>query len=353
LTRTGADGIEAAITPQHVTTALAAVAETVFPHRALETQKLWMNRSMFKPRAMTTRLTSAAMSRINNALPLFPTGVDGSKFSESELVGLLEWSLPPQWREKFDLKGYIPSAYDRARLVTECEAIERHLKPDDGNNKTTEKTKAPNKRSRGEKSNTRGDRNSSYKKTKYFCTEHGNNPTHPTSDCWTLKNRERENSGSNKGRSTNSNRSFSNKSFRKELHLLSKKSSKKEVLDLYAGAIQKERVKLANNKKKRRARASALLSDSSSSDSEMSVGNIETVNVKKRSDRDQPNGKKRSGAKTKISSSQVKSSLRKSRNTDKVETMAEEQAYQKTVEWLKDHGESDADEKLETSEDSN
>jgi len=242
LARTGADGIEAAITPENVATSLAAVAETVFPHRALETQKLWMNRSMFKPRAMTTRLTSAVMSRINNALPLFPTGVDTSKFTEPELVGLLEWSLPPAWREKFDLKGYIPSEFSRTRLVTECEAIERHLRPDDGNsnNKTTEKTKSPKKRGRGENSNTRGDRNSGNKKTKFFCTEHGNNPTHPTSECWTLKNRDRENSGSNKSRPNNSNRSFSNKSFRKELHLLSKKSSKKEVLDLYAGAIQKE-----------------------------------------------------------------------------------------------------------------
>ena len=99
--RTGDDGVEAAISPEHVTTSLNAVAETVFPHRALETQRLWMNRSMHKPRSMTTRMTLAAISRINNALPLFPAGTDASKFSETELVGLLEWSLPPQWRETF------------------------------------------------------------------------------------------------------------------------------------------------------------------------------------------------------------------------------------------------------------
>jgi hypothetical protein len=89
LARADAACIEAAITVDHVTTSLEAVADTVFPHRSLETQKLWMNRSMCKPRAMTTRITSAPISRINNALPLFPTGTDASKFSEPELVGLL------------------------------------------------------------------------------------------------------------------------------------------------------------------------------------------------------------------------------------------------------------------------
>jgi hypothetical protein len=197
------------------------------------------------------------------------------------------------------------------------------VKPDDSNNKTTEKQKTPKKRGRGESNNTsRGDRNVGNKKPKCFCTEHGNNPTHPTSNCWTLKNRERDNSGSNKGRNGNSNHSFSNKSFHKELHMLSKKSSKKEVLDMYASAIQKEQVKLANIKKKRRARAraSAQSSDSDSSDSDMAVGVIESDNDKKRSDVDLPNGKQWSKAKTKKLSSQIKSLLRKTRKTDTVET---------------------------------
>jgi hypothetical protein len=141
LARTNSTGIEVAIMVDHVTTLLAAVADTVFPHGSLETQKIWMNRSIFKPRAMTTRITLAAISRINSTLPLFLTGTDASKFTDPELVGLLEWSLPPAWREKFDLKGYVPSEHNQTRLVTKCKAIQRHMKPDDGNNKTTEKEK--------------------------------------------------------------------------------------------------------------------------------------------------------------------------------------------------------------------
>jgi hypothetical protein len=109
-----------------VDTALTAVATTVFPHRALEIQRPWMNRGMRKPYELTTRKTAAAITRINNALPLFPGGTDASKFSNAEVIGLLEWSLPPSWRSKFDLDGYIPTLDTKAKLIESCEAIERN-----------------------------------------------------------------------------------------------------------------------------------------------------------------------------------------------------------------------------------
>ena len=110
---------------EHIETALESVTNIVFPKRALEIQKLWMNRAMRKPAELSTRKTAAALSRINNLLPYFPLGTPASKFSKEELVGLLEWSLPPAWRSKFDLKGYVPSSDDKEKLIEECEAIER------------------------------------------------------------------------------------------------------------------------------------------------------------------------------------------------------------------------------------
>ena len=84
------------ITSDNVQTAIDAVTTTVFPHRSLELQKTWMNRKMFKPIELTTRQTAAAINRLNNALPMFPSGTANSKFSDTEIVGLLEWSLPPR-----------------------------------------------------------------------------------------------------------------------------------------------------------------------------------------------------------------------------------------------------------------
>ena len=122
---------EQPITEDDVERALNAVASTVFPHQALEIQKLWMNRRMFKPAELTTRQTSAAINRLNNSLPLFPGGSETSKFTEIEIVGLLEWSLPPAWRTKFDLDGYIPTLDTKTRLIEACEAIESNEAVDD------------------------------------------------------------------------------------------------------------------------------------------------------------------------------------------------------------------------------
>ena len=129
--RTNEGEEEKEITKENVELALKAVATTVFPHRALEIQKLWMNRRMFKPVELTTRQTSAAINRLNNALPLFPGGSENSKFAETEIIGLLEWSLPPAWRTKFDLDGYIPTLDTKTRLIEACEAIERNEAIDD------------------------------------------------------------------------------------------------------------------------------------------------------------------------------------------------------------------------------
>jgi hypothetical protein len=48
---------------------------------------------MFKSTELTTRQTAAAINRLNNALPLFPLETDASKFTDTEIIGLLEWSF--------------------------------------------------------------------------------------------------------------------------------------------------------------------------------------------------------------------------------------------------------------------
>jgi hypothetical protein len=136
------DGALLPIDAVMVDTALMVVATNVFPHRALQIQRLWMNRGMRKPYELTTRKTAAAITRINNVLPLFPGGTDASKFSNAKVIGLLEWSLPPSWRSKFDLDGYIPTLDTKAKLIESCEAIERNQN-DTPQAKPTHKDKKP------------------------------------------------------------------------------------------------------------------------------------------------------------------------------------------------------------------
>jgi hypothetical protein len=58
---------------------------------------------------------------------LFLKGTNSSKFTEREIIELLEWSVPTSWRAKFDLVGYIPALHSNNRLIEECEAIDRNV----------------------------------------------------------------------------------------------------------------------------------------------------------------------------------------------------------------------------------
>jgi hypothetical protein len=131
------------LTVNHIGQAMDNVATSVFPHCALKIQKLWMNRGMRKPCDLSTCKTAAATTKINNSLPLFPLGNQESKFTDQELVGLLEWSLPAH-RERSWPRWYIPALGTKAKLISECEAIERNefakdkeRKDDNNNNNTT------------------------------------------------------------------------------------------------------------------------------------------------------------------------------------------------------------------------
>ena len=83
-----------------------------------------MNRRMSKPAELTTWQTSAAINRLNNALPLTPGSLELSKFTEPQIIELLEWSLPPTWQAKFNLDGYIPTLGTKTHFIKACEAIE-------------------------------------------------------------------------------------------------------------------------------------------------------------------------------------------------------------------------------------
>src|SRR5688500_2329999 len=108
------NGDEVALTMDMLNSALAEVSNTIFLFRALDVQKQWMRKTLRKPKDLTTRQTAAALSRTNNCLPLFPGGDEDSKFTPSELLEILECSLPFTWRQKFDYEGCIPSDWDKA-----------------------------------------------------------------------------------------------------------------------------------------------------------------------------------------------------------------------------------------------
>ena len=221
------------------------------------------------------------------------------------------WSLPAPWRAKFDLDGYIPTLHSKTRLIEACEAIERNeLVLETKSKEETSHSNKATKRSSAKASNKSGEKQQQSRNTKHYCSEHGNNPTHSTADCWTLKNRAKPS-----GQVFKDKRTFSNKNLRKEINLLSKKSSKRKVLDMYASVIKREQSKLDKKSNKRKK---AIQPDSDSED-EMSVNVISTHKK-----------------------DVLQSSRKKSKDTSNV--IAEEKEYQKKLQWLKDHGDGTGDE---------
>jgi len=338
--RTAEDGTIQGLEAAHVKIAMDSIARMVFPHRALELQRLWMNRKMFKPKELSTRKTAAAINRINNCLPLFPGGTEASKFSETEIIGLLEWTLPPAWRAKFDLDGYIPTLGTKSKLITQCEAIKRNAMEE---KPSTPSVKDGHGGKRKKKNGKRVSSSSSSEppnKKSFFCSEHGKNPTHATADCYTLKNKAKY------GSSGQNPRSFTNKGFRKELNMLARKSSKKTVLEQYSAAIATEKKKLSKRVAQRKSRSKASGDEASDdSDSDVSIANVEPVKQKARASASILKSK------VKTRKPRDKPPARKTRKNDP-EEIQEEQDYQKKIQWLKDHGESDKDETPSESSDS-
>jgi hypothetical protein len=74
---------------------------------------------------MTVRKMVAIITKMNKSLARFPGASDDDKFEADYLLEIIEWALPVRWRAKFDLDRYVPSLYDKARLIAEAEAIER------------------------------------------------------------------------------------------------------------------------------------------------------------------------------------------------------------------------------------
>jgi len=258
------------VTEPMIVKSLSAVAETVFPFRALFVQKQWMRRGMRKPRHLSFRKMAAAVGRMSNNLPLFPKGSESDRFSTAEQVELLEWSIPQAWRTKFDLEGYVPTSHSRERLIKECEAIERNESTYENKKKPVGKAISHKKsRSAKYKANEPNRKSGTSMSKLFYCSEHGNNPTHATDKCFTIKNRA-ENA---KGHTAH----LTKKSFKREINVLAKKRDKKKVLEMFANVLKAETAKLPKSKFVRKKTKKILASESDSSDDDESVNMIDVT----------------------------------------------------------------------------
>ncbi len=262
-----------------VQSALDAVADMVFPHRALELQKNWMQRGLRNPRDFTAKKTLAAITCLNNALPKFPSADENVKFSEAQIIGILEYALPKPWRRILDFKGFVPSENTKLALIKECETIERSeildgIPPGNKNNKRKrgdgEKGEIANHRSASKKSGGGSTYPKKDTRNKYYCIKHGHNLSHNTNQCWDL------NLHLKKKRTGDRNK-FSKKVAAKESNMIcdTETVSRAQLITKYEQALKQARLKVHQAHKKGKQTAKKQIEEisvsSSSEDEEVSV----------------------------------------------------------------------------------
>jgi hypothetical protein len=202
------------MTEQHIDNALLAFTNQIFPYCALETQKQWMSKYARKLYKMGAKQFVTLMSRINNYITFFPNATVLSKYSEEELLNILEFAVPPHWRKALDLRDYLPTSDDKARFISECECVKQNKTPlakerdgSDNDHTSNKKTKF----AKSEKSVTKSGKKTNMESGPMYCT-HCKTDTHVTERCWKLRKIAREKELSEKISP------YSKRTFRKEVN---------------------------------------------------------------------------------------------------------------------------------------
>jgi hypothetical protein len=213
------------LTADHVEESLFAVTTIVFPFRALETQKQWMNKYMKKPFDLSAKMMSTALSRINNYLPSFPDRTERNA----------------------------DQARPRRRQQQQQESQENQIckiRKKKSGNKTV-----PND-------------------GQYYCKKCGTNSTHDSEHCYFLKRLAREANNNDNGKAHA--KPYSKRTFRKEVNSMACRAGKHNGLKIVESALKREQGKLekqagraSNKKHAKKAAAKKSSNDDSSSDESM------------------------------------------------------------------------------------
>jgi hypothetical protein len=185
-----------------------------------------MSKHMKKPYDMMAKAMTNAMSKINNFFPYFPTGGVESKYSESDLIGILQFALPDYCRAAFNFRDYIPREDNKTKFIDECEHVERNAKPklherddDDDEHRSNKKVKfAKTEKSKNKKSGSK----SAMEDTCMYGM-HCKTNTHNTASCYKLKKiaRDKEEAGQACDKSP-----YSKRTFRKEVNAIARRAGK-------------------------------------------------------------------------------------------------------------------------------
>lgn len=171
--------------------AMEAVAKHVFPAQAAKLQKRYLRRFVRKPFTMNVRKFVARIQEINNYLPFFPPQVPGEpiqKLDDDEVIDLMEFGVPRAWQKKMEEHDFDSTNTTIGEFLAFCERMERiEIGDDKSRHKDHPARNGSNERKRKADQNGTG-KTGQIGTGKHYCLLHGNNPTHDTDGCYTIKN---------------------------------------------------------------------------------------------------------------------------------------------------------------------
>jgi hypothetical protein len=214
--------------------------------------------------------------------------------------------------------------HPKKQLIKSCKAIKQNLLVVESKDATNNDKEKKGRKKRKNKNGAIGHQKSDKRKSTnmFYCSEHGNNMTHATADCYTLKNRNKASAPSSEPRT------FSNKAFCKEINHLPKNSSKKKVLEKYSTVLRREQAKLLKQTDKRAARAKTILHTSEDdSDTDESIHVVDMIAKEK--------AKKPHARHTKKAKEPNPSTL--TTKASPSSNAEEEAAYQRKMLWLQEN----------------
>ena len=124
---------------------IAELTAHVFPNRAAQTQKRYMRRFLKKPTTMSTKAFFARFIEINEMFPFYPphpgSTADVERFDEEELLDILEFSCPYEWKREMLLQNFDPVVSTLEEFSVFCKRLEHtHPHVDKNTLKKEEKT---------------------------------------------------------------------------------------------------------------------------------------------------------------------------------------------------------------------
>ena len=193
-----------------VAASLHHVVQCLMPSKVLQRVKRYLRREARKPADMGVKAYYMHLIRINQEeIPRMPPYFDNRAcLSADEITDILLFGTPKSWQREMDRQGFDPMNKSPDQVVTFMEQIETS-EDFDPEKKTNNNNKDTKKGAAKKKANNKNDDGS------FYCMMHGNNTTHDTSDCISLKAQVKKMKSGNEGSAKNGkskNKTWKNKS---------------------------------------------------------------------------------------------------------------------------------------------